>query len=88
METLHKERRFALMLGVDDAQGFILKYNTIVDKLVKLEQQYQKADPGFKMIDMWTCASTNGQVKFSTTRQCTDVDLKRKLLTIFDYMAK
>lgn len=86
MESLHEERRFALMLGVDDAQHFILKYNTIINKLTKLEKQYQKRNPDFKIIDMWNCSNHNGHVKFNVTWQCTDKNLKRKLLAIFNEM--
>ena len=75
------------MLGMAEPQGFILKYNTVIDKLVKLENQYKITDPNLNMMDMWTCCNYNGQVKFSITRQCTDDDLKRKLLNIFSYLS-
>lgn len=87
MEALHKERRFALMLGVADAQGFILKYNTVIDKLIKLENQYKINNPDFNMTEMWNCCNCNGRVKFNLTRQCTDSDLKHKLLNIFSYLS-
>jgi hypothetical protein len=88
MDTLHKERRFALIMGVDDKDGVILTYNRVMDKLFALENYYLKTNPQFRMIDMWDCSTHNGHLKFKVTRQCDDQDLKRKLLTIFNGIPK
>ncbi len=70
-------------MGVDNTQGLILKYNTVMERLIKLEKIYKKADPTFKMIDMWTCNTHNWQIEFKVTWQCHDPTLKRKLLALF-----
>lgn len=85
METLHKERWFALLMGVTNTTSFIQKYSAIMDKLTELELQYKLANPDFDMDNMWTCcATTKGDIRFDTTRNCEDMVLMDKLHAIFD----
>lgn len=83
METFNKDRWFALVMGVTNAERFIIKYNTIMVRLAELESQYKIADPAFEIDTMWTCSSTNGQVKFRLTPYCIDQILQSKILDIF-----
>jgi hypothetical protein len=83
METLNKDRWFALVMGVNNAERFILRYNMIMDRLNELENQYKLTDPSFEMHNMWTCSSINGQVKFRLTPYCIDQILQSKILDIF-----
>lgn len=83
METFNKDRWFALVMGVNNAERFIIKYNKIMIRLAELEHQYKAADPSFEMDTMWTCSSINGQVKFRLTPYCIDQILQSKLLDIF-----
>jgi hypothetical protein len=83
METLNKDRWFALVMGVNNAKRFIMKYNKIMARLIELEKQYKTTDPGFEMSTMWTCSSSNGQVKFRLTPYCIDHILQSKILDIF-----
>lgn len=83
METLNKDRWFALVMGVNNAERFITIYNKITARLVELEKQYRATDPGFEMSMMWTCSSSNGQVKFRLTPYCIDQILQSRILDIF-----
>lgn len=83
METLNKDRWFALVMGVSNAERFIVKYNAIMGRLMELESQYKAADPAFEISSMWTCSSINGQVKFKLTPYCIDHILQSKILDIF-----
>jgi hypothetical protein len=86
MEALHKERWYALVMGVTHVENFAAKYNAIIEQLTELEHKYRLTNPTFIMDDMWTCNNIRGHIKFSITRQCEDMGLKIKLLEIFDGM--
>lgn len=83
METFNKDRWFALVMGVNNAERFIIRYNKIMSRLAELETQYKATDPAFEMDAMWTCSSINGQVKFRLTPYCIDQILQSKILDIF-----
>lgn len=84
MIAMHKDRWFALIMGVKNADGFISNYNRVIKQLAELEAQYRMHNPNFEMGNMWTCNNVNGRIRFAITRHCQDVVLKNKLRDIFN----